>query len=69
MALITSDCDAMRIHTHQMALITSNHPPGRCRAGTAKSFAKSSMGAFHKSTAALTGSMVRCPAAAAAAAQ
>ena len=23
MALITSDCDAMRIHEHQMALITS----------------------------------------------
>ena len=24
MALITSDCDAMRPHPHQMALITSN---------------------------------------------
>ena len=27
MALITSDCDAMRIHDHQMALITSDRRP------------------------------------------
>ena len=27
MALITSDCDAMRIHEHQMALITSDCAP------------------------------------------
>ena len=29
MALITSDCDAMRIHAHQMALITSGCAPCR----------------------------------------
>ena len=29
MALINSDCDAMRIHEHQMALITSECTPFR----------------------------------------
>ena len=34
MGLITSDCDAMRTHSHQMALITSECVPAACVVGS-----------------------------------